>query len=247
MRLAIRTWVREYLARRLGVPRTKFGLEQLAGGGLSPGLIFDVGAYEGDIARLCQRLWPDASIACFEGLEHKVRELLELSSRSGRLNVFPFLLGAQTAEDVPLHEAESASSVLEEHASQHFPVTYHAMRTVDGVVAEYYGGRAPDLMKLDVQGYELEVLKGSEKSLPQMKAILAEINLIDIHQCVPLLADVVGWLNNRDWVTYDICALYRRPLDHALWQADLVFVPRSSPLRSDKRWSQAVPALTARL
>jgi len=66
---------------------------------------------------------------------------------------------------------------------------------------------------------------------------LAEINLLDIHQNVPLLAEVVTWLSDREWITYDICGLTRRPLDQALWQADLIFVPRNSPLRADKRWA----------
>ncbi|MEH1792137.1 hypothetical protein [Nostoc sp.] len=38
-------------------------------------------------------------------------------------------------------------------------------------------------------------------------------------------------------LAYDICGLTRRPLDQALWQADLIFVPRNSPLISDKRWT----------
>jgi hypothetical protein len=91
-------------------------------------------------------------------------------------------------------------------------------------------------LKLDVQGYELEVLKGSEKSLQGIQVILAEVNLIDIHQNVALLAEIVQWLNLRDWVAYDICELHRRPLDQALWQADFIFVQRSSFLRTDKRW-----------
>ncbi len=110
------------------------------------------------------------------------------------------------------------------------------MRTIDQIVSEHFGDQGPEFLKLDVQGYELEVLKGAEKTLPQIQVILAEINLLDIHQNVPLLADVVAWLNDRDWVTYDICGFIRRPLDQALWQIDMIFVPKRSPLRIDKRW-----------
>jgi hypothetical protein len=80
-------------------------------------------------------------------------------------------------------------------------------------------------------------VKGAEKSLPKIQVILAEVNLLDIHQNVPLLAEMIAWLDKRNWVAYDICGLTRRPLDKALWQADLIFVPRHSPLRADKRWS----------
>jgi hypothetical protein len=66
--------------------------------------------------------------------------------------------------------------------------------------------------------------------------VLAEVNLLDLHKNVPLLADLVGWMSERGWVAYDICGLTRRPLDHALWQADMIFVPSDSPLRADKHW-----------
>ena len=110
------------------------------------------------------------------------------------------------------------------------------MRTVDDVVATNYPDRGPDFLKFDVQGYELEILKGAEGTLAQIQVILMEVNLIDIHRGVPLLAEVVARRDARGWAAYDICGLTRRPLDQALWQADFIFVPQSSPLRADKRW-----------
>jgi hypothetical protein len=66
--------------------------------------------------------------------------------------------------------------------------------------------------------------------------ILVEVNLLDIHKDVPLVAEIITWLNARHWVAYDICGLTRRPLDKTLWQVDMIFVPHNSSLRSDKRW-----------
>jgi hypothetical protein len=147
------------------------------------------------------------------------------------------LLGAESQEKVQFNEAETASSVLTEQVKQNFRMNSYPMTTVDTIVHKHFNSCPPDFLKLDVQGYELEVLKGAEKSLTQMQLILAEVNLLDIHKNVPLLAEVVGWLNERDWVAYDICGLTRRPLDQALWQAYFIFVPRNSPLISDKRWA----------
>ena len=231
-----RVKLRNYLARKLRVPEIPFALERLCAVGFQPTQIFDVGAYQGEFSQCCLSIWPNTKVACFEALEDKVLQLQHLASRHSTIQVFPGLLGAEAHEQVPLHQAETASSVMVEQISQ-FPVTFHSMRTVDSIVQEHFGGHSPDFLKLDVQGYELEVLKGAEKSLPKMQVILAEINLLDIHQNVPLLADVIAWLNDHDWVAYDICGLTRRPLDQALWQADFIFVPRNSPLRSDKRWA----------
>jgi FkbM family methyltransferase len=238
----IPNWLRRRLETRLRVPKTEFGLERLARCGFRPRLIFDVGAYEGMIARACLALWPDVSIACFEVLPDKLAMLRQLTEHHPGVRLFPCLLGAKSKQSVVLHEVESASSILVEHVNQSFPTSSHPMRTIDEICAEHYDGRAPDFLKLDVQGYELEVLKGAERALPGMQAILAELNALDIHQQVPLLDEIVRWLSDRGWVAYDICALHRRPLDDALWQADFIFVPRASALRADKRWEAAAMA-----
>jgi FkbM family methyltransferase len=235
--MSIRNTIRKYLARKLRVPEIPFALERLHSIGYQPNQVFDVGAYKGEFAQLCLKIWPKTQVACFEALEDKIDRLQQLASQNKAISVFPGLLGAESREQVPLHVRETASSVLVEHISQDFSVQLSSMRNIDQIVQENFNGQAPDFLKIDVQGYELEVLKGAEKSLSQIQVILAEINLLDIHQNVPLLAEVVAWLDKRDWVAYDICAFGRRPLDQAMWQADIIFVPRSSQLRGDKRWN----------
>jgi hypothetical protein len=89
---------------------------------------------------------------------------------------------------------------------------------------------------MDVQGYELEVLRGATRSLPNVQAVLAEINLLDIHRGVPLMHEMIDWLWKFNFVAYDICGLTRRPLDRALWQADMIFIKADGPLRQDRRW-----------
>ncbi|WP_404786655.1 FkbM family methyltransferase [Altericista sp. CCNU0014] len=228
--------IRTYLAKKLGLPEIPSALERLTNIGFKPTLIFDVGAYQGDFANLCIKNFPNSKIACFEVLEHRVEQLKQIASQNPSLQVFTTLLGAEVQEKVQFNEAETASSVLIEQIQQDFPVNSYPMTTVDTIADKYFNGKSPDFLKLDVQGYELEVLKGAEKSLQGIQVVLAEVNLLDIHQNVPLLAEVISWLNERDWVAYDICGITRRPLDRALWQADFIFVPRHSPLRNDKRW-----------
>lgn len=235
--MSVKAKIRTYLARRFESPEIPFALERLARNGFKPDCIFDVGAYRGDFARFCLGIWPAATIACFEPLPDKVKELEELTSTNPKVRVFPGLLGAQPQEAVYLHECETASSVLTENVNKDIPAQQYPMRTVDQIVEEHFAGRFPEFLKLDVQGYELEVLKGAERSLPRMKALLAEVNLLDIHEGAPLFAEFVAWLNERGWVAYDICGLTRRPLDRGLWQTDMLFVPVDSNLRSDKRWS----------
>ena len=232
----LRSSIRQRLARRLGAPEIPLALERLAGAGFQPALTFDAGAYRGDFARTCLEVWPSCRVACFEALENREADLQNFARSASGVQIFRCLLGAEVKNDVPLHVSETGSSVLGEHSPKPLPVQLCAMRTVDDVVAKEFPEGGPDFLKLDVQGFELEVLKGAKISLSKLGAILIEINLLDIYRGVPLRAEVVAWLDARGWAAYDICGLTRRPLDRALWQADFIFVPMASALRADKRW-----------
>src|SRR5262249_38980217 len=159
---------------------------------------------------------------CFEVLPHRVAELRRWCDQDGNAIVIESLMGAKSDRLVPFHEMETASSVLEEHSPQAAPVRFYPMQTIDEIV-DSKGIETPNFLKLDVQGYELEVLKGALKTLPQVSAVLAEVNLIDIHRGTSLLDEFVIFMRDRGFVAYDICGLARRPLDKALWQADFIF------------------------
>jgi hypothetical protein len=91
-------------------------------------------------------------------------------------------------------------------------------------------------MKLDVQGYELEALKGATNCLKTAQAVLMEVSLIDMYQNNPILHDVTAFMHERGFIAYDFCALMRRPLDLALAQVDIIFVPKSSALIQNKEY-----------
>lgn len=110
------------------------------------------------------------------------------------------------------------------------------MTTLDALVKNSIFA-CPDLIKLDVQGYEIEVLKGGIETLASGTGVLMEVNLIDINKGAPLFHDAVAFMADRGFRVYDICSFGCRPYDRALWQVDVIFVNSSSPLVSSKRWS----------
>ena len=232
--MSLKRKIGDWLARRWQVPRVDFALERLCRQGFIPESLFDVGAYQGDFTRMALKTWPSSRVVCFEVQANPLQRLRQLSDQ--RVRIFECLLGATPRDSVRFHLSETASSILPEIAISQSKFANFRMRSIDDVVKTDFDGRAPELLKLDVQGYELEVLKGAEKTLSRIQVVLAEVNLLDVHKGVPLLHEVAGWFADRNWVAFDICGLTRRPLDLALWQADLIFVPINSSLRSDKRW-----------
>ena len=202
---ALRQLVRVHLSRRWGVPSIEFALERLKQNGLSPRHIFDVGAFRGDFAALCLRLWPAATVTCFEVLPEPSTQIVTLASKAKNLKLIPCLLGAKHDDAVEFHIAETASSVLVERAHPLTKTAMYPMKTIDEVVAQGFEEDIPDFLKMDVQGYELEILKGATETLPLIQVVLAEVNLLDIHNEVPLLAEFVSWMSSHGWLAYDIC------------------------------------------
>jgi FkbM family methyltransferase len=233
--MGLRDGVGRWLKRRLGVPSVDASLEMLAARGLRPRVVYDIGAYHGEFAQLCRRVFgPQTKVYCFEPLAEARRRLAAQEAR-GEITLVPGLVGAEDRDGVAFHEMETASSVLTEHHPTNAHLARHPMRRLDTFAASP-GNASPDLLKIDTQGYELEVLKGAEQALTTARLVLAELNLLDIHQGVALAGEVISWLGRRGWVLYDVCSLIRRPLDRALWQADALFLKEGDPLRSDKRW-----------
>jgi FkbM family methyltransferase len=104
--------------------------------------------------------------------------------------------------------------------------------TLDGLAAQHRL-EGPFVVKLDVQGYELEVLAGAERVLQQTEAVIAEASLWADRKRPGMarLVDLMTWFEARDFVLYDVAQIIRRKLDGAITEMDLVFCPRDSRLR----------------
>ena len=66
-----------------------------------------------------------------------------------------------------------------------------------------------DLIKLDVQGSELDILRGGLKAISKANFILLEVSLIEYNIGSPLVADVMEYMSSIGFVLHDIVgALY---------------------------------------
>ena len=64
---------------------------------------------------------------------------------------------------------------------------------------------------------------------------MLEISLIEINEGAPLLHDVLAFMKSRNFVSYEILEIHRRPLDRAMNQIDIFFVREGSKLIADRR------------
>lgn len=60
-------------------------------------------------------------------------------------------------------------------------------------------GISPEVIKIDVEGFELEVLKGAEKSLSKAHLLFLEIHPERLDELGVTQADIFEWLDTRGW------------------------------------------------
>ena len=71
-------------------------------------------------------------------------------------------------------------------------------------------GSVGDFIKIDVQGYELEVLKGGEQAVSNSIGCELEVSFIEIYKNQPLFAEVDQWMRARGFFLADLERIWWR-------------------------------------
>jgi len=225
--------LRNTIAVHLGKPDIRFSLIQLKRFGFQPRQALDVGAFRGDWAKTCLEVWPNVRVLCIEPQQAPQSDLNEFARQNvPRVTVNQCLIGADDREAVPFNEIGTGSSVLDSSPRN----ATRPMRSIDSLV-DAGDCNPPEFVKLDVQGYELQVLEGFDRHLPTCQVLQMELSLVPIVPGAPIISDVTAYLKARGFEMFDVDEVIRAPSDGAVWQIDALFCRNESPLRLERRWA----------
>jgi FkbM family methyltransferase len=220
----------EFSYRYAHAPNQRLALCSLAARGFEPKTIVDVGAFQGRWSEMVRNIWPASDLFMIEPNADRDSRVRQVATDLGA-TLFDQLLGATNGDKVDFNVMGSGSSVMNERSPLTRAKVTRELATLDSLISDV---RPPALLKIDAQGYELEILKGSSRLLSDFEAVLLEVAIIEVNEGAPLIDSVLSFMKRLGFVAYDILEIHRRPLDQALNQLDILFVKECSDLIRDK-------------
>ena len=206
---------------------------------LQPDLIVDVGANRGQFTLAALNVLPQANILCFEPLESAYNGLISLFDGESRVSMHNTAIGdIDTYMSMNVSNKEDSSSLLEisDLQAEIFPGTEHSDFEKVAVcrLSKFMTNDLLDkniLIKIDVQGYELEVLRGAGEILSKVQTIYVECSFIELYAQQAAAKDVIEFLSTHGFSLDGVYNLEYDALGMAV-QGDFLFT------NSTLQWSQ---------
>lgn len=143
-----------------------------------------------------QEFFPNKNLRQFEGVV--VAKALGATDHTGTLHLTRYRASSSLLEpNLPLVSKMADGSLY--HVEEKIPV---AITTLDSAVRTT--GLTIDFLKIDVQGYELEVLNGASSALDQVVGCELEVSFIEIYKNQPLFAEVDQFMRFRGFFLADL-------------------------------------------
>lgn len=215
-------------------------LEDILDRGVNFKYILDVGANLGEWTRMAKEVFPDSVIYMIEPLSEMESNLKKICEEFPGTKYFPNGAGSKIENHVMTTWGDDLAGANCLVVENEYLKSINKQRiipiiTIDSLI-EKGEIEIPELAKLDIQGYELEALKGATKLFGKTEVFILEASLFEFTSGNPILSEVIIFMAEKGYEIYDLPGFLRRPYDGALAQIDVCFAKRDGILRASNSW-----------
>jgi FkbM family methyltransferase len=162
-------------------------------------VIYDIGGHIGTWAVLAKSIFPSAEVHVFEPLPDHLSELNKNAGHLSGVTIHNMALGSKSETAVMNIATNSDSSSLldltdnmyNEYGQVKVSEKKVQVLTLNDFIKQK-GVAIPDLIKMDVQGFELEVLKGASEILSKVKYLILEVSFVEFYAGQPLVEEIIS-------------------------------------------------------
>lgn len=197
-------------------------------------IVFDIGANEGQFAKMIREYGYNGKAVSFEPLSSARTKLLLLAAVDPNWEVHDqSAIGDQDGE-IEIHIAGNSVSssvlpMLESHSSAAVGSAYIDSERVpifrlDSVAKQYMTPESKPFIKIDTQGFEWQVLDGAHETLQQTRGVLCELSLVHLYDGQRLWRDIVDRLDAEGFVLWALQTGFTDPRTGQSLQMDGIFL-----------------------
>jgi FkbM family methyltransferase len=196
-------------------------------------MLLDVGANVGQYGARMREFGYRGELLSFEPLADAFAQLKQRADKDGRWRCVKSAVGDREGE-IAIHVAansysSSALPILERHlASAPDSVTQRVekvpLHTLDTLVAEAGVTGRRTFLKVDVQGFEKQVVLGADKALQNVYALESELSLVPLYAGQALLAEMIELFAARGFRPVSIEPGFADRATGELLQVDGIFI-----------------------
>ena len=196
-------------------------------------VIFDVGAYDGRISKTFFEKFPHSEIHAFEPFPQSFEKLQNMEKLYKKLTIQNCAISDSLGtKDLHVNNFSPTNSLYESNTINAYHDNLMKTNTVISVKTDTIDNYCSthkiekiDILKMDIQGGELDALKGANQLLAQkaINYIYVEVEFIEMYKKQPLFLDIANYLKEHGFILYN---LYHPNIDSTgqLMWADALFV-----------------------
>ena len=192
--------------------------------GLNFTKVLDIGAFEGHWTAMFKQLFPLSEVLMVEANFEKESNLKSLK-HLGDYKIA--LLGAENDKEVDYYKCldsaiATGNSIFQENTNFKFQSEKRKTQTLNFLLEKNIT-KEFDLIKMDVQGSELDIIKGGLDVIKNTKFLLMELQTLEYNKGAPRIENVISYLKDLDFEFIDIFDLLYSKNGHLI-QLDGFFI-----------------------
>jgi len=190
---------------------------------IRPKRVLDIGAHVGDFTSTLSKLSPECEFVMVEANPH-CEPYLNKSNHPYHILALSNFTGTTSLHIEKANSIGTGASIYKENTEWYedgkCELIETPVNTLDNL--NFFPNEMIDLVKIDVQGAELDILNGGSKTIKRSKYLLLEVSTLQYNIGAPLMDQVVGKLKEYEFVIDDILD-YQKLSNGSIFQLDILF------------------------
>ena len=197
-------------------------------------IIFDVGASWGGYAKSLRRFGFKDKIISFEPVNASYEKLLKNSFKDSSWHVHKKIIitnkniKKQMINVSKDFDNSSLLNLTKLHSENHVEAKYSHQEEVecdslDNLVSNYLKDEKNLMLKVDVQGTEMDVLKSAINNIKKFKLVQIELSLHKMYEQQVLWTEIIAFMNDCNFDIWTIYPWYKKKSIGQLYQFDVIF------------------------